>query len=241
MFPRVDLEKCLPWAKKLVSKTHNSPQDRDLVYSGVVGAKSGRGDVRISCLKQYGYLSGNAQAYEASDFAKKTASAPPEETHPLYVEAALRPTIFRGLFDTFQDDVVTKAKLKQRAADLNVHPDETENCVDVYVHTLSFAGLVNVDGDRVIHRALTRSMDIESGNREAETEEDANLATTETYPTNEASVAEPNIEQEALPTSYPNQNRPARAVVHVNINIDSSLDAEKLEKQLRLLRNYGAL
>ena len=33
----------------------------------------------------------------------------------------------------------------------------------------------------------------------------------------------------------------ARSVIHVNVTIDSSLDTEKLEKQLSLLRRFGAI
>ncbi|UPG94309.1 hypothetical protein [Luteibacter aegosomatissinici] len=32
-----------------------------------------------------------------------------------------------------------------------------------------------------------------------------------------------------------------RAVFHVNVSLDSSLDTEKLEKQLALLKRYGAI
>lgn len=33
----------------------------------------------------------------------------------------------------------------------------------------------------------------------------------------------------------------ARSVIHVNVTLDSSLDTDKLERQLALLRKYGAL
>jgi hypothetical protein len=33
----------------------------------------------------------------------------------------------------------------------------------------------------------------------------------------------------------------ARAIFHVNVNLDSSLDTEKLQKQLELLKHYGAI
>jgi hypothetical protein len=77
IFPRIPLADAVEFAKKLVSKTHSSAQPRDIIYSGVVGAKGGRGDTRISALKQFGFLKGdNKVKYSADTLAKSIASAP---------------------------------------------------------------------------------------------------------------------------------------------------------------------
>jgi hypothetical protein len=97
-FPRITLEDAVEYARKLVSKTHVSAQPRDVIYSGVVGTKAGLGDVRISALRQYGFLGGdNKTNYYADELAKKINSAPPEELTRLYREAALKPTVFKKL------------------------------------------------------------------------------------------------------------------------------------------------
>lgn len=156
VFPRVALNDALRYAKKLVSKTHTSAQPNDVILSGVVGAKSGTGAVRMSALKQYGFLKGDSKAgFSADELAKKIAAAPSDEVVPLYQQAMLRPTVFKKLFDTYHGDAVTRAKLKQRAADLKVHPDETESCIDLYVSGMVTAGLVTVDGDRIVHMTLS--------------------------------------------------------------------------------------
>lgn len=125
VFPRVALNDAIKYARKLVSKTHTSAQPKDVILSGVVGAKTGTGDVRMSALKQYGFLKGDTKSnFFADELAKKIAAAPPEELVPLYRQAMLKPTVFKKLFDTFHGDTISKAKLKQRAADLKVHPDE---------------------------------------------------------------------------------------------------------------------
>jgi hypothetical protein len=254
VFPRVALTDALQYATKLVSKTHTSMQPKDLILSGVVGAKSGTGEVRMSALKQYGFLKGNAKTgFSADELAKKVAAAPPDEVVPLYQQAMLRPTIFKKLFDTYHGDTVTKAKLKQRAADLNVHPDETDTCVDLYVSGMETAGLVTVDGDRIVHKAASdlsktdtqveERGQIEQGLPKLVSDQDG----VENKPSDAVALGArsdaivlPNGGPPNDPASALNQHGP-RAVFNVNVTLDSSLDIEKLQKQLELLKRFGAI
>ena len=41
-FPNHDLEACVAWAERLVSKTHVSSQPKDVIYAAVVDAKGWR-------------------------------------------------------------------------------------------------------------------------------------------------------------------------------------------------------
>lgn len=79
---------------------------------------------------------------------------------PLYQEAALRAAVFKELFNTFQGDPVTKARLRQRVSDLNVHPDAAEARVDTYLDTMSTARLVSVDGDKIQHASTATPLAI---------------------------------------------------------------------------------
>lgn len=240
-FPRYGLDKVLPWAKKLVSKTHNAPLPREVIYSGVVGSGSGTGDVKISALKQYGLLEGSSTAYSASQFGKKVVNAPEDEARTLYAEAVLKPHVFSSLYITFQGDEVTRGKLKQRAAELHVHPDELESCIDVYSASLVHAGLATIEGDKVIHAASDQGPSNSEVERGSEESGQGAL---------ERSVFEPedsdDDDDEGAPAGGETDRkrvtleRPG-AVINVTINIDSTLDVEKLERQLKLLRRYGAL
>lgn len=254
VFPRVSLNDALQYARKLVSKTHTSPQAKEVILTGVLGNKSGVGNVRMSALKQYGFLIGDAKnGFAAHELAKRIAAAPEEELAPLYQQAILRPTVFKKLFETFHGDAVTKAKLKQRAADLKVHPDETESCVGVYISGMVTAGLVTVDGDRIFHKASSDvgkspvsvddldpseddSSDPLSDEKLADNEpKNANKSTFKDGLTDDASETRP------LDTaSLSNSNGP-RAVFNVNVTLDSSLDIEKLQRQLELLKRFGAI
>lgn len=231
VFPRYSLADSLDWVKKLVSKTHNGAQARDVIYSGVVGSRSGTGDIKISTLKQYGFLEGDSKAYLASDLAKAVNVAPPEELQDLLRKAALRPAVFQGLFNTFQDDSVSKAKLKQRSVELNVHPEESDTCVAIYVATLEAAGLVNEVGDKVVHIS-PRSLSVEAP---AEPEVSDNLPDEEAPESEETSV---NGDEE-LPVRR--SGKLNRGGATVTISVDSTLDTEKLARQLALLRKYDVI
>jgi hypothetical protein len=246
IFPRIALKDALIYARKLVSKTHTAAQPRDVIFAGVVGSKSGTGNVRISALKQYGFLKGdNKSQYSADDLAKQIVASPTEELNPLYRQAILRPTIFKKLFDTFHGDAVPKSKLKQRAAELGVHPDETETCVELYVSGMATAGLASVEGDRVTHMA---SADISVMSDDPVVNEE-DFSRSEITPTDEASEAEidasadPQVESRngATPTPLADAQSGPRAVFNVNVTLDSSMDIEKLQKQLELLKRFGAI
>jgi hypothetical protein len=241
-FPRIALVDALGYAKKLVTKTHTGPQPQDVIFSGVVGAKSGKGQVRIGALKQYGLIKGDAKTnYAAEELAKQINAAPPDELPPLYQRVALRPAVFKNIFDAFLGDSVTKAKLRQRASDLKVHPDETAACVDLYISTMTTAGLVTVDGENVTHiapiatgvkvgEAADTGASIESADDEGSSRE------------GEESGGD--AENDAWQHKAVTGNRGARgprAVFNVNVSLDSSLDIEKLQKQLELLRRFGAI
>jgi hypothetical protein len=243
IFPRMNLETAVSYAKRLVSKTHTGPQAKDIIYSGVLDAKGSGGDVKISALKQYGFSTGDAEnGFGASEPAKKLASAPPEELTGHYRSAALRPKIFKALFDTYHGDLVTHAKLKQRTADLNVHPDQTEACVDTYLASFQLAGLVVTEGDAYRHLS-----DSHLGNAPKPVEPDEKQddeKTADTKDTNEVTADkehDPEVKDEAKGQEMEKRGASPRAIFNVNVTLDSSLDTEKLQKQLELLKKFGAI
>jgi hypothetical protein len=228
VFPRYALDDAVGWAKRLVSKTHVEAQPVDVIFAGVVGAKSGTGNIRISTLKQYGFLQGDPKGYSATPFAKQMDAAPSDEILPLKQEAVLKPGVFRALYTTFQGDAVPRPKLKQRAAELKVHPDETETCVQIYVTGLVSAGLATVDGDKVVH-VPSSSLVVERM---------ADVTAEQFEPTGEDETVPDDAEK--TPQAADLLRRP-RAVFNVSVSLDSSLDTEKLERQLALLKRYGAI
>lgn len=247
IFPRIPLIDALQYAKKLVSKTHISAQPQDLIFSGVLGAKGSAGEVKISSLRQYGLLTGDSKkGYSAEELAKKISAAPQEELIPLYQQAILRPNIFKKLFDTYHGDTVTKAKLKQRASDLRVHPDQAELCVELYIAGMLFAQLVAVNGESISHISLSELSGSEKQSHESnEIKEECTENNAE-----DSGVIEVGIDNTEAVTSYDNAGpsqqlkqdlSTPRAIFNVNISLDSSLDTEKLQRQLELLKQFGAI
>lgn len=247
VFPRVPLADALVYAKKLVSKTHVGPQPRDVILIGVIGSKHDKGEIAMSALRQYGLMKGDTKSnFSAEVVAKKISAAPPEELISLYRLAALKPTIFRSLFETFHSDTVTKARLKQRAADLKVHPDETGRCVDLYVASMVTAGLVTVSGEQVTHVASVDAVAPSQAEPAAVSNGEMDLGEAAAEDSGENIVAATTIEDIGTDASAQIQgvgtaSPPPRAVFNVNVTLDSSMDIEKLQKQLELLKRFGAI
>lgn len=250
IFPRSSLTNALSYARKLVSKTHTGPQTMEVVLTGVLGSKADAGKIRMSALKQYGLLEGDTKSnFSATELAKNIAAAPNDESIVLYRQAMLNPTIFKKLFETFHGDTVSKAKLKQRASDLNVHPDSTAICIDLYVSGMTTAELVTVVGDQVKHVALgdltqpTKpeaavessaefSVDQDESQDSISIDDSADDAQT-TFAADETGLGKASSEGAIIPSP--------RAVFNVNVTLDSSLDIEKLQRQLELLKRFGAI
>lgn len=231
-YPLYSLLEAVPWSRKLVSKTHLGPQPQDVVLAGVVDAKSSTGEIRVSALKQYDLMEGTSKAYQATTLAKAIASAPEDELKALLRQAALHPPVFRGLYETFHGDEVSIAKLRQRASDLTVHPDKVEACVQIYLASLEYAGLLTLVGDKAVHKP------VQAGAVLSSTEPNDTLSDDELGESSEEEPPESEVEdKQEIPEGV---SRP-RAVFHVNVNLDASLDTEKLQKQLDLLKKYGAI
>jgi hypothetical protein len=233
IFPHYSLKGALVWADKLVSKTHTAPQPVDVIRAGVVQAKSGVANMRISALRQYGLLQGGSAAINATDLARQIKSAPVEEKATYIKSAALRPDAFKKLFETFHGDAISIARIRQRSSEIGVHPDSAEKCAQLYVETVIFGGLAQREGDIITHHdaALLGEELQDSTNPADESLEDMNGLELD-RPRTEA--------EERLPPPG-NSARRGGAAIQININLDSSLDTEKLQKQLELLRRYGAL
>lgn len=228
-YPKYKLEDALGWSSKLVSRTHATPQPEEVIFAAVVTARGSTGDIKIAALKQYGLMEGSSTGYSATELARKVAAAPEEDSAPLIADAALSPPVFKQLYDTFAPGEATRGRLKQRTSDLKVHPDNADECVDIYISALTTAGLARAEGDKLIHVALNEI----SASRNAEEEA---VEAADTKPGQNSST-----ESVAEIDDAPVVATRGRSAVTVTVNVDSTMDPDKLEKQLALLKRYGAL
>src|SRR5271169_60204 len=149
-FPRIPLKDALDYSKRLVSKTAVAPQPESTILAGVFDNAGPGGQVRASALKQFGLMEGTAAAYKASQLARDIDAAADEaERQPLVRRAMLTPKVYRELFDTYQADQASKAKIRGRAQQLGVHPDLSEKCAEFFMVSATTAGLAAAQGDGI--------------------------------------------------------------------------------------------
>jgi hypothetical protein len=241
LFPKISLKQALEYAKKLVAKTHTGPQPEKTVLPGVFGSATTHGKVRASALKQFGLMEGSAEAYQASKLAKDIGAAPEEEQGLLLQRAFLNSKLFKQIFETYHGDTVSKGKIRQRAQGLDVHPDSVDDCVELFIDSAVTAGLGTVDGDSItlvkagaVTAAAGETPEGEGPTPPQEPEaaevDDAGIAG--------APVAPQNGADRKTEEPVHRGNRPG---VTVNLNVDSSSDPDKLQKQLELLRRFGVI
>lgn len=242
-FPQVNLAKALEYSKKLVAKTHIGPLPASTILPGVFQNSGGIGNVRASALRQYGLLEGPAAAYQATKLAKQIDASPESEKTALLQQAFLLPKIFNEIHQTFRGDTVSRAKIEQRARGLEVHPESATECTQLFIESLITAGLGTIDGENVSLSSTGRL------NSDASPDQDQNDAVLEGTDEQQNIEVEDSSDQEETrdaaaadskakpPATTPNGS--PRPSIAVNIDVDSSSDPEKLEKQLKLLRSFG--
>ncbi len=148
-FPRIGLEKALLYSDKLVSKTHTGGLPESTILAGVFGTVGGEGQVRASALRQYGLLEGDRTAYSATALAREIDAALDDQKPALLQRALLSSKLFHEIFQTFQDDTVSRAKIRQRAQALNVHPDSAEEAAETFMVSAVTAGVGTMDGENI--------------------------------------------------------------------------------------------
>ena len=183
-------------------------------------------------------MEGNKNAYQGSQLAKDIGAAPPEEQPPLLQRAFRSSKMFNQILETYRGDPVSKAKIEQRAKGLDVHPETPSECAQLFMDSAVTAGLGTMNGESIVlvNAASTPAPEAAS----AEVTEQA-IEPEEAEP----EAAEPELPAEPEPATPPKNGdnvavppRGVKADVAVNLNVDSSSDPDKLEKQLKLLRQY---
>lgn len=233
-FPRINLKQAIEYAKKLVSKTHTGPQSQKIIYPGVFGVTSSRGGPKASALKQYKLMKGTPEAFEATELAKSVSVAPDDEVKDLIIQSFLSVQLFKASFDTFKGDTVSGAKIKQQAASHNVHPDSLEEFLTIFTQSCIYSGLASKEGDNFCFSLDAHVQEIED-QIEEEDESQEDVEGDEEIDVNdvEEKPEKPNLRQQDLGRS--------KQKAEIQIKIDPSMDPEKLDKLLAVLKKYGQL
>lgn len=237
VYPRVPLAKALEYAAKLVSKTHTGPQTREIVGPGVFGTAGTGANERISALRQFELLLGtDKDGYQASPFAKKLVGAA-EDKPALLREACLKPAVFAKLHKTFLGDTISKGKIRQQILSLNVHPDSADECLTVTIDSMVHCGLWQKAGDDSFavssDQQTAAEMEIKEGGNEG-----VGVPKAEDELPAASGLGEAGSKTGPESTTLLNRS-PVRSKANVEIKIDPSMDPEKLERLLGVLRKYG--
>jgi hypothetical protein len=239
-FPRLNMAEALGYSKKLVSKTFSGPQAEATILVGVFNNKGPAGAVRASALKQYGLIDGDRNAYTASDLAKKIEAVVPEEKTALIRQAFLIPTLFKQMYDTLQPDKVSRAKVRQAAATGGVHPESLDACVGCFIEGAIHSGFGARTDDGVDLSQATLAPPPPPADVDAEiiAEKGSAAATIKQPP---APAAAAGSKTGGAPDPDAAASRTEKPVVTLALTVDPSSDPDKLEKQLKLLREYGVI
>lgn len=249
IFPRIPLDEALKYSRKLVSKTAIGPQPEQTVLAGVFGNSGGPGKIRLSALKQFGLLDGTVAGYKATRLAKDLEAAPDETARKVLLRRAiLSPKAYREIFNTYHGDLASKAQIRSRALALGVHPDVGDTCTDLFIGSALTAEIGTADGDglRLVSATETvQATTLEPPNAGSEEsaeidagDPDAVAAPSAQERTAKKDSALASTQGDAINAAPPRQRV---ADITLNLTVDSSLDGEKLEKQLALLRRFGLI
>lgn len=244
-FPRYGLKHLSSFLKSLVSKTHINTIDIAQINAGVFGVASQSipGKVKCSALKQFGLLEGDYTKFKATELCAKITIADSDEQKSLYETAFKNVKIFVNTVNTFQNSKTEKSKIGQYAVStLKIHPDMKDDFTNVFVESAEVSGLCTVDGSSIIFNSFQNPIvaknELSEENNEDEIVEDLEDNDSENNKPNSK-----NVNKNNPGTSQTSSQRKQGQVsnINVNIDVDPSMDPEKLEKLLKLLKNYGAI
>jgi hypothetical protein len=242
IFPKINLQRALQYGKKLVAKTHVGPQPEDEILPGVFGTSGPDGKVRASALKQFGLMQGDAKAYEASQLAKDIDASLAEERPALLQKAVLASKVFDKIFDTFHGDTVSKAQVAKRARESGVHPDSADECAQLFIDSAVTAALGTLSGENIsLINARSRAATTEPAIMQDAEQLDGQKEETEEQDSEAAEREQEMGAKGSLVAQSPSELTARQSAVTVNLAVDSSSDPDKLEKQLKLLKEYGLL
>jgi hypothetical protein len=244
LFPKINLQKALEYSKKLVAKTHVARQPADEILPGVFGNSGPEGQVRASALKQFGLMEGDAKGYTSSKLARDIDAALPEERSALLHRAVKTSKAFDKIFDTFHGDTVSKAQIAKRGKELGVHPASADECAQIFIDSAITSGLGAASGENLVlinagavvtpASATSVADHPEAGQGEEHADEEER----------EEALPEEAHQQQATRVSTPSRTQTdgmPNADVRVSLTVDSSSDPDKLERQLKLLKQFGLL
>lgn len=236
-FPRYSLEHLLPHLKNLASKTHTNAININQLNAGVfgLGAKSPTGKIKSSALKQFGLIAGDYSKLKGTELTSQITNSDGEERIKHLQKAFKNVSVFVNAMHTFQNSKTDRVKIGQYAVStLKIHPDMKDDFVTILIESANAAGLCTIEGNSVSFYTLSTPDTDKDENEPADIDDDN---------TDSENSSDTQQSENPTQTDLSSSNRKSGKVsnINVNIDVDPSMDPEKLEKLLKLLKNYGAI
>lgn len=250
-FPNYSLKQVLPNLKEFISKTHSKPITIQQLNAGVfnIGADSDSGKIRFSSMKQFALAEGEYQSIKSTQLATNIVVASEEDKLKHIRTAFLHVAPFKNVFETFQGSTVPKARISSYSVSpLKVHPDLADKFVESFLDSADVAKVSTVSGDDV---TFVNMRDIEV--KEEEVAENSDVLTQQadigsTIDPEDDSIEgeiDDNSDEDATNdrsnNSQSKRSKNMSPSPSIGIQLDASLDPEKLAKHLKLLRQYGLI
>ena len=234
-FPRYSLKHLVSFLGTLMGKTHTSAINIEQLNAGVfnVSANSPKGKVKFSALKQFGLVEGDYKAINSTQLCSDIEMNDGESRIAALQRALKKVKPFEDALVTFQNSSIETVKIGQYASStLKVHPDLREEFSKVFIESCETAQLCSIDGSTISFIQNPATIAEEENGSDDEVDEnglDENTVDTDLDPEDD------NESPRTFKKKQGNSN------INVSIDVDPSMDPEKLEKLLKLLKNYGAI
>lgn len=239
-FPRYSLAHLNQFLNDLASKTHTASITISQLNAGIfkVGANSPLGKVKCSALKQFGLLEGDYTKFKATELCSNITMSDGEEQKKLFEKAFCNVSVFTNALNTYQNSKIEKTKIAQYSVStLKVHPDMKDEFVKILVYSAEMAGLCTIDGNTINFTNISQEV-IPPINEQLH---DENIEGKDTNAKIIVEESDMNDGESNGSFSQANKKQGHVSNINVNIDVDPSMDPEKLEKLLKLLKNYGAI
>lgn len=240
-FPRYSLQHLVSFLNSLLGKTHTSPINIEQLNAGVfnVGAKSNAGKTKFSALKQFGLVDGDYKSLNSTDLCSDIAMNDGEEKTKNLQKAVQNVKPFADALRTYQNSTTEKTKIGQYAVStLKVHPDSRDDFVKVFVESCEEAGLCTIDGQSIL---FEQNPSFKENNEDESMEDEISKLDDGVENEKTDSPENPQSQKTETYTQTYSTKKQGNSNINVKIDVDPSMDPEKLEKLLKLLKEYGAI
>lgn len=205
-----------------------------------IRSTAAEGKIKFSSLKQYGLAEGEYKEIKPQELASKIELADENEKINLLQKAFLNVSTFQNTFETFQGSIITESKIKAYAVStLKIHPDLSEKFISAFIESAELAGLCSTKGDNISFisaNGLTQKPIINDDTAGDDVNEDKD----DELPVDEDSEGKSDEEIDD-PKDNPPPRKRQSTLPNIDLKIDPTLDPDKLEKQLKILRKFGLI